>query len=264
MGSRLGVHHLAMEDCANRNQRAKIDDYESHQLVVWYMLSGGHLYELQFIIFKDELVAVPHQPPPKETTWQDFLRIAPDTKDVWHLLYQALDHTTDVTWADLVTVFHTIDKCEEQMMVSGLDPQQLLSLKKNLNRISMTLSPLASVTTQLIGICNPHDDLRWKLRDLHDHCERISRSVELYRSQISSIIEVHWGFEANRTNHQIKRLSLLAGVVTPITFWASFWGMNFEAIPFESKALFWSALALMVASAFGTRWLLVRKGYWKD
>jgi magnesium transporter len=268
-GARLGIHPLALEDCAHRDQRPKLDDYHDHQLLVWFMVAGGRLYELQFVIFASELVVVPLDRPPQGNTWGEYLGLPSETHDVWHLLYLALDRCTDITWRDLHPLFESIDRFEEGLYdhATGFneadsEPRELLAIKKRLNRLSVTLGPLGSVAFQLTSLCKPQDDLRWKLRDLRDHCERIARTTEMYRTQISAVLELYWGLEANRTNAQIKKLTLLAGLAIPLTFWASFWGMNFKEIPYESTPFFYFAMGGMILSALVTKWLFVRKGYW--
>ncbi|NBX93042.1 MAG: hypothetical protein EB078_08925 [Proteobacteria bacterium] len=62
----------------------------------------------------------------------------------------------------------------------------------------------------------------------------------------------------------MKKLSTLASVAVPLTFWASFWGMNFEIIPFSNTSSFYGAIVLMIASAVFALWFLVRRGYWDD
>ena len=260
----LGVHPLALEDCQHRDQRPKLDDYETHQLLVWFMFIDGNIHELQFLIFPDKLVVVPHDPPPKESTWKDFLRVNNNHKDVWHLLYQALDRSTDITWAEMRSLFSKIDEFEHQMFKTEINPQKLLQLKNTLSQAELSVGHLASVARQLQNLCRPTGDLNWKLRDLYDHADRIDRSISFYRSQIATSIELYWGFQANRTNKQIKKLSILASAAVPLTFWASFWGMNFEFIPFESTKFFLFALAVMVVSVSIAMWVIVKKGYWND
>lgn len=264
LANELKVHPLALEDCQHRDQRPKLDDYETHQLLVWFMLAKGRIYEIQFLIFKDQLIAVPHEPPPEGKTWGEYLQVTNHHKDVWHLLYNVLDKATDITWQEIRLLFSQVDEFEQEMFKKEFSPQSLLLVKKQLNQIDFSIGHLSSVAKQLQNLCNPTGDLNWKLRDLFDHCERICRSIALYRSQISTTIELFWGLQANRTNKQIKKLSLLASIAMPLTFWASFWGMNFEFIPFASPVLFFFALIVMGLSVGLTCWLLVRKGYWSD
>ncbi len=262
LAKELGANPLALEDCQHRDQRPKLDDYENHQLLVWFLFAKGRIYELQFLIFKDHLVVVPHEPPPDEKTWAEYLKINLHHKDVWHLLYNSIDRATDITWQELRLLFGHVDESEQKMFKTDFNPQTLLVLKKQLNQIDFSIGHLSSVATQLQNFCNPTDDLKWKLRDLFDHCERTFRSISLYRSQIATTIELFWGLQANRTNKQIKKLSLLASITVPLTFWSSFWGMNFEFIPFASPTLFFVAMGLMLISVGVAFWLLIRKGYW--
>ena len=264
IAEKLDVHPLALEDCMHRDQRPKLDDYETHQLLVWFLFAKGRIYEIQFLIFKDHLVAIPHEPPPEGNSWNEYLRVTTTHKDVWHLLYSVLDRATDITWQEIRNLFIQIEEFEQKIFKKGFSPQTLLLVKKQLNQIDFSIGHLTSVAKQLQNLCNPIGDLSWKLRDLIDHCERIFRSIALYRSQIATTIELFWGLEANRTNRQIKKLSLLASIAVPLTFWASFWGMNFEFIPFASPTLFFIALTIMGVSVGLTFWLLVRKGYWTD
>ena len=264
LGADFMVHPLALEDCFNRDQRPKLDDYSTHQFLVWFMFHKNKVYEVQFIIFPDKLIAVPHEQPPEGLAWSEFLKMGKidSYRDVWHLLYATLDKMTDITWQEVRSLYLYVDEMEQQMFKKGINPESLLKLKKKLNRFDYTLGHLSSVVQQLRNLIKPTGDLNWKLRDLSDHCERIYASVTSYRSQISTTIELFWGLQANKTNHQIKKLSLLASIAVPLSFWSSFWGMNFEIIPFNSPELFYVALLIMLASVATTSWLLIRKGYW--
>jgi magnesium transporter len=264
LANELKVHPLALEDCLHRDQRPKLDDYETHQFLVWFMFARGKIYEIQFLIFQDRLLVVPHDLPPEGKSWAEYLGVTSHHKDVWHLLYNALDRVTDITWRELRILFGQVDVFEQKMFKGQLSPQSLLQIKKQLNHIDFSIGHLSSVAKQLQNLCPSQGDLNWKLRDLFDHCDRTYRSIGLYRSQITTTIELYWGLQANRTNQQIKKLSLLASISVPMTFWASFWGMNFEFIAFENSKLFFLAIGLMVVSVLLTFWLLVRKGYWSD
>lgn len=264
ISSALNVNSLALEDCLHRDQRPKLDDYNTHQLLVWFLLVEGQVYELQFLIFPNQLIVVPHEKPPSGETWRDFLKISENHKDVWHMLYQALDKATDITWTEMRALFSKLDEFEQNMFKKEVNPQKMLHFKKHLNQIDLSIGHLSSVASQIQNLCKPTDDLVWKLRDLFDHCERIYRYVSMYRSQIASTIELYWGLQAHRSNTQIKKLTLIASVSVPLTFWCSFWGMNFEYIPFSRPELFYLALVLMVLSVIVTAFFLIRKGYWSD
>jgi Mg2+ and Co2+ transporter CorA len=70
LANSLGVHPLALEDSKHRDQRPKLDDYETHQLLVWFMMVKGKIHELQFLIFPDQIIFVPHDPAPEGLSWR--------------------------------------------------------------------------------------------------------------------------------------------------------------------------------------------------
>jgi magnesium transporter len=180
------------------------------------------------------------------------------------MLYQALDSATDQTWRDIKNLFSQIEIFEQKMFTKDVKPQSLLTIKKKLNQIDYAIGHLASVAKQLQNLCPIQGDMNWKLRDLHDHSVRINTSMAMYSSQITTTIELYWGLQANRSNTQIKQLTLLACISMPLTFWASFFGMNFSFIPFNEPKFFYGALGLMLISVLSTIGLLVKKGFWSD
>jgi magnesium transporter len=259
------VHPLAYEDCLHRNQRAKLEDFGNHQFLVWFTYTSGKLYELQFLIFPDQLIFVPHEPPPGTAkSWQEYFRLSDAPADVWHLLYQALDRSTDATIAELQKLFSEVEEFEQHIFDSELDPRQVLAVKKTLSQVDFCTGHLSSVALQLRAFCQPKDDLNWKFRDLIDHAERTNRQVSLYRAQIASSIDLYWGMQANKSNRHIKKLSLLASIGLPLTFWTSFWGMNFSQLPFQDDRAFATALGVMIVSMVAIVFFLKRKGYWEN
>jgi magnesium transporter len=259
----LDVHALTIEDCLNQGQRAKLEEYENHQFLVWFMLAGDHVYELQFIIFPEILILVTHEAPPSDLDWQAYLKIEMARhRDVAHLLYQVLDRATDQTGLELRALSSSIEYFEDEMFQSNVDPRSVLALRKILSKSEFSIGHLPSVVKQIQNFYQFKDDLKWRLRDLHDHCERNKDSIEAQQAHISHAIDLYWGLESNRTNAHIKKLTLLASISIPMTFWASFWGMNFHAIPYESIHFFELAIGVMILSCLSVYLFLRKKGYW--
>src|SRR3990172_4586840 len=90
LGIQYGIHPLALEDCLHRDQHPKLEDFDNHQFLVWFMVSNEKVYEIQFIIFPDKVIFVTGGPPPSGANWRDYLKLGGEKKDVWHLVYHAL------------------------------------------------------------------------------------------------------------------------------------------------------------------------------
>ena len=264
LGRELGIHPLAVEDCLNRNQRAKFEDFENHQLLVWFAYIGGEIHELEFIIFPHILILVTSEKPPRGETWRQYLNINRTHRDAYHMLYQALDRATDYSEASVRPLFDNISEFEDLLFEKAADPRALLKLKRELSQAELALAFLSSVAGQWQRFLNPKDDLRWRLRDLWDHCERLHQALIFHRTQIASTMDMYWGFSAKRTNDQIKKLTLVASVAVPLSFWSSFWGMNFVALPFDKAWALPAAIAIMVGTVIAVLVMFKNKGYWKE
>ncbi|NBX93041.1 MAG: hypothetical protein EB078_08920 [Proteobacteria bacterium] len=194
LGRDSQIHPLVIEDCIHRNQRAKLEDFDTHQFLVWFMVAKGRVYELQFIVLPSTLVFVPHEPPPEETIWKDFFKINDSAKDVWHMLYQALDRVSDVTGNEVKAIGVEINAFESKVFGEKFDPSSVLVLKRRLSEMEHAIEHLRSVPKQLQNFYQNKDDLTWKWRDLSDHCERAFRNVMYFRSQIGSTLDLYWGY----------------------------------------------------------------------
>lgn len=266
LGQELGIHPLALEDCFHRDQRAKLEDYGNHQFLVWFMCTHNKIYELQFIIFPDKILFVPHdQPPGSLSTWKEFFHLGDErTKEVAQALFYALDRATDLSFLDLRNLISKIENFEQKLFKGNTDLKSILPIKKKLASIGLHMGTLPLLSQQLQNLFPMKNDLRWKFRDLRDHCQRLHETVIFQQTQIISSFELHWAMAAQRTNLQIKKLTLLASISVPTTFWASFWGMNFQVLPFDQPWFFAFAMLLMLGTAAGTYFFLKRQGYWSD
>ena len=71
-------------------------------------------------------------------------------------------------------------------------------------------------------------DARPYFRDVFDHFSRVAENIETYRDVVQNAIDAHLSVQANRMNETMKRLTLISTVMLPLTFVASFYGMNFS------------------------------------
>lgn len=262
LATQYQIHPLALEDCFHRDQRAKLEDYGHHQFLVWFFFYQGEVHELQFLILPDLVIAVPHGQPPAGSSWKEFLRISEEGKDLPHFLYHILDRLTDLSRSEVGHLFKRIQSFEQQLFEGAAEIQEILPVRKILSTIEVEMGHLPSVSQQLQNFFNPKDDLKWKFRDLRDHCERLYQSVIFNQGQIAVSFDLFWAVATQKTNLQIKKLSLLASIAVPLTFWASFFGMNFETIPYEDPKFFALAMSVMIGSVLSTFFFLKYKGYW--
>jgi magnesium transporter len=262
LSAKWNIHPLAIEDCLHRNQRSKFEDFEHHQFMVFHAVTPNEVLEFHFVIKPDALIMVSDHTPADHGTWREFLRLQPDGKDVHHLLYSVLDRIMDMSSASVRSFYGRLRHFEQQIFTEDLDPRSLLILKHQVAESAMDTINLPSVISQWIEYSKPKGDLKWKLRDILDHAERNNQSLQFYQSQIAAAMDSYWGWTSKLVNDQMRKLTLMAAVFVPLTFWTGFFGMNFQTMPFGQSWFFWGALALMFSSV-GVYWyVLRRKGYW--
>lgn len=266
LGQELKIHPLALEDCFHRDQRAKLEDYENHHLLVWFMYANNKLYELQFLLMQDQILFVSHDPPPTGfSCWKDYFNIHGESeKDVATVLFLALDKASDASRIEFRGLVDRIDKFEHSILRGAADLKTILPVKKKLAAIELRTEPHIQVLQTLQNVFQMRGEMKWRYRDLRDHVQRFNERVIFQQGQILSDLDLYWAMAAQRTNLQIKKLTLLASISVPVTFWASFWGMNFQFIPYDNPMFFGLAMLIMVLTAFGVYFFFKTHGYWTD
>ncbi|MEK7284266.1 MAG: CorA family divalent cation transporter, partial [Chloroflexota bacterium] len=85
--------------------------------------------------------------------------------------------------------------------------------------------------------------------------------IDTFRDLTSNVIDAHLAAASNRLNEVVKVLTSVATVLLVMTLITGFFGMNFEAIPFGSETLFWTALGVLGASAVALAVYFRRQGW---
>lgn len=256
----LDLHPLAIEDTIHRHQRPKIEDYESHYFLVFFALEtlqGDAVRDVEVSIFlaKNVVVTV-HE--------GDFrARVAVEKRyregklGTPGLLLHALLDTMVDEYFEVVDGFGDRVEVLEELV---LDPStrghqtsmsELFHMKRDLLRIRQRIAPEREVLSVLV-----RGDIR-ELRepgrrayfqDVYDHIVRVTDEIDTFRELTSNVIDAHLAAASNRLNEILKVLTSGATILLVVTLVTSFFGMNFEAIPFGSTGLFWLAMAFMAAS----------------
>ena len=83
-------------------------------------------------------------------------------------------------------------------------------------------------------------------RDVHDHLIRVFEAVDTLRELISGSLDVYLSNVGNRMNEVMKRLTVVAALFLPITFFTGLMGMNLPDSPLWSDKRFWFFIAGML------------------
>lgn len=158
------------------------------------------------------------------------------------------DAVTDLYGPILDDIEDIIDSIQDTIMRDPTEKQlhQLFVYKKLLASLRRVILP----TTAIIGALS---DGRYKtidkkvwayLRESYDYMWRARELIEGSRDLLTSALDTYMSVVSNRLNDVMKRLTIVATVFMPISFWASLGGINFTQMPFDSNIAFVSFMVI--------------------
>jgi magnesium transporter len=243
LAARFAFHELAVEDCRNHPQLAKIDQFEGHTFLIANSVrvdAEGDLRvrELDFFVGPSWIVTV-HEGP-SLTTEAVAARLGngvkPDTPA--RILHALLDATLERFLPSLEWIGDTIDEIEDEIL-DRLDPR-CLSKMFGLKRDLIEFRRAAWAQRELLNALSRRDttvvpaEMQIYFRDVYDHIVTALEMVESYRDLLSGVVEIYLTQAANRTNETVKALTIIATIILPLTLITGWYGMNVANLPLAS------------------------------
>lgn len=235
-------HPLAIEDVQHAVQRPKADDYEHFLFVVAFGAepSEGLGYKLQevdvflgmgFIVtFHDHRIEALEDIKSRGQRGRIAFERGADM-----MLHAILDGLID-SWAPIVDQFDRRMDSIETALLARSDRRTLagiFSLRRSLLDLHRTLVPHRDLLAHLVAREYPWigAPVRAYLRDIHDHLARNVDTVDRLRDLLDASVETQLGISAQNTNQVMRVLAVLATLGLPLTVVTSFYGMNFDNLP---------------------------------
>jgi magnesium transporter len=272
----LSLHPLAVEDAQHGHQRPKIDEYENHYFIVFYAIEtpspGVLVYHEVAIFMAQNAIVTVHT--------GDFAA----RKEVERRFREGRLHTTGLLLHALLDTmvdqyFGVVDQFGDRLELleefvgadSGRDVRdtqgplkELFLVKRDLLQLRKRIAPERDVLQVLV-----RGDIR-ELRetgrrayfqDVYDHIIRVTDEIDTFRDLSSNVIDAYLAAASNRLNEVVKVLTSLATVLLVLTVVTSFFGQNWEAIPYGSAAAFWLTTALAVVGTAALALYFRRRGW---
>ncbi len=237
----FGFHPLAVEDCRNRHQRPKVDEYPGYYFIVLYeaAMEDGRirLTELAIFLGKNYVVTVHDGPlqafPVADRLWHGSTDLAERGSGL--LAYLLIDTIVDAYFPLLDEVSEGMNVLEERIFGgSGFSAvQDVFRMKKDLLLLRRVVSPLRDVFNTLLRREQPlfSRETTVYFQDVYDHLIRIADSIDNQRDMLSSAMDAYLSVANQRTNLVMKRLTATATILMSVTLIASVFGMNFLHMP---------------------------------
>lgn len=263
LAKRYHIHPLTVEDILNVDQRPKVESFEGYLFITLKMLRWSEkrqtfsTEQISFVLGKDFLLSFqerentyfkPIRERLKNTVNQRLRQQGSD-----YLVYRLMDAIVDYYFVVLEKLGDQIEAVED-MIITDPKPQNtrtIYRLKRQLMIIRKAIWPMREAVSHLTQDDTFTAFTRIYLRDLYDHVVQAIDTVETGRDILASMLDVYLSSLTNRMNEIMKTLTIIATIFIPITFIASFYGMNFQDMP----ELHWRhgyamVIGLMSAMAF--------------
>ncbi len=277
LASTFDFHELDIEDVlSRRQQRSKIDEYADYLFIVLHFprfdkrtqrMQGA---ELDLFVSSDLLITLPKEPlKPLSAFWSQ-LQGYPDerekhmTKGSGHLIYELVDRMFDYCFPILGKIGHKLEWIEDQIfedrsteVVRDISntKQEIINFRKIIKPQRPTLHGLERTTQRYA----PHD-LELYFDDIVDKNERIWDELENFKEVVEALDDTNEAVIRTRQNDMIRVLTLLSGIMLPLTLVTGFYGMNTDQLPFAHH--WWANLfvgGVMVGFVGGLVWFFHRR-----
>lgn len=267
------LHQLAIEDAQNPDTRPKLEEYDNFLFVVTRGINhkpDADALDLcpLFVFLNRQLIVTVHPRPMRSVTTAlerlrkhpELLQSGPD-----RLLHHLLDHVVDSYFPVMEALEDRIEALEDAVFRRPADRflERIFASRKELVAMRRGLGPLREVVANLMsGVPYVDENLRPFFRDVYDHVLRLLDELETNRDVLSGLLESYLSQASNRMSAVMKRLTALATIGLPFTVVSSYFGMNFEVMPWLKQP--WGVVAatmLMVGLSMGTL-LIFKRNNW--
>ena len=269
----FGLHDLAIEDARKAHQRPKVEAYGNSLFIVAstaQVVDERIAYgETHLFLGPSYLVTVRHgaslsYTPARARVERDreLLALGPSFG-----LYAVLDAVVD-NYLPIVDEFkRTLVALEKDIVVETFNRRlvtRLYDLKRELTYMRVTVTPMQDVLSQLVRTGNTiiPEEVRLYLRDVLDHSVRINETIDAMRDMLGTALGVNQALVTLAQGEVVKRLAGWAALLAAPTLIASWYGMNFDAMPELHGRYSYAVLIGVVAAVVAGLYAYLKKIRW--
>lgn len=241
LGTRFGIHKLALEDVLNVTHRAKVEEFENFLFVILKM--GRQIDQFTTdhfcMVLKPGLIITFQECDEdvfslvKERIRSGRGKIRGYSTD--YLAYALLDAIVDSYYPILESFNRQLEQMENDV-IRNMGTQtisRIHTMKSDLLYIHRAIYPMRDIINVLAHEDNEFigNSIIHYLRDCHDQCVQITELTEFYRDLAAGLMNTYLALSGHKMNEIMKVLTLISAIFIPLTFIVGVYGMNFNNMP---------------------------------
>ncbi|MDP6142211.1 MAG: magnesium/cobalt transporter CorA [Dehalococcoidales bacterium] len=258
-------HPLDLDDCLSRIQRPKIDEYKDYLFLVFHFPIFSKEARVttpsQLAVFIGEsylitlhkgelkpLVKLFRECQVNEESQQEYF-----SKGSGYLLYRLVDRLVDYCLPILSKIGDNIEAIEDSVFSDRMrgTVKEISILRRDIISFRRIIWPMRAVIGSLEPMLRRFStmDMTVYFGDMVDHVDKIWDTLDEYKEVIEGLKDTNDSLATNRTNEVMRRLTVIATILLPITVVASIFGMNIPLGPFRDSpysALYISLICLAI------------------
>ena len=214
----LGLHPLSIEDCFDRNQIAKIEDFPRNTFILFNAFDYSNrrlsIGEIDLFIGDNFLVTVSQGISDNRRLLNGIERIVEmDIESARQgpsfLMHVILDHVVDQKFLAIGALEDELDALEESMLAdaSNFNPADLMGLRRDLLSLRKSLFHEREI---LVKICRQDclfisEKAIFHYRDIYDHLAKFFELTESYRDIVTSLMGMYLSMLNNQMTKAAER-----------------------------------------------------------
>jgi magnesium transporter len=268
------LHSLAVEDAVSAHQRPKLERYDDTLFLVlktlWYVDEDDAVEtgEISMFVGVDFVVTVRHgsggglhEARLALEQRQQVLAHGPSS-----VVYAVCDQVVDIYEQVAGDLVEDVDEVETSVFSDERtnDSARIYVLKRELAEVRRAVLPLRAPINQfaLGSVAGIDPDAGPYFRDVGDHLERITETIDTLDGLLSSAFEAHLAQITIRQNDDMRKISAGVALFAGPTLIGSIYGMNFVHMPELGWVVGYPMALLLMALIAGGLLVAFKKSGW--
>lgn len=253
------IHLLTEEDIVSVEKRPKLEEHRSYLFCIMNMITFNkalklpRIEQVSLVVVGQTVLTFQEDPYDVFDPLRRRIRKGGGklrNGDAGFLFYSLLDIIVD-NYFPVVERYHKkILNLENKIadLESENSFKSAYKIKNEVNLLAKRIFPLKEVilSLQKLEYSRVSQDLKYYLKDLHEHVTQVHDELANLGGKTTSVIELIVSINNFKMNEAMKTLSIIATIFMPLTFISGIYGMNFKHIPeLHSEYGYYVVLAVM-------------------